>query len=154
MNKNSDASKRQRQRQILQLIGQETVPNQEQLRRRLARRGVRATQATLSRDLKELGLVKTSTGYTLPAAIGAPEPTSLPPLAHLLKEFVLEIRDAGNLLVLKTPPGSADIVGEALDGQQWAELVGTVAGDNTLLVITPSRKACRQLTTRLRELMT
>jgi len=152
LNKNSDASKRTRQRQILQLVGKETVPNQEQLRLRLARRGVRATQATLSRDLKELGLVKTPTGYILPAAIGAAEPT-LPPLRHLLKEFVLELRDAGNLLVLKTPPGSADIVGEALDGQQWTELVGTVAGDNTLLVITPSRKACRQVAARLRELM-
>ena len=152
MNKNSDASKRQRQRQILQLVGQETVPNQEELRRRLARRGLRATQATLSRDLKELGLVKTPAGYTLPAAIGASEPT-LPPLRHLLREFVLELRDAGNLLVLKTPPGSADIVGEALDVRKWSELVGTVAGDNTLLVITPSRKACRQLSARLRELM-
>jgi len=150
MNKHTDASKRGRQRKILNLIGGATVANQEELRRLLVQRGVRVTQATLSRDLHELGLVKTPTGYALPSAIGSPEP-ALPSLDHLLREFVLDIREAQNLLVLKTSVGSAQPIGLVLDQQQWSEIVGTVAGDDTVLVITVDRKACRAVAARLRE---
>ena len=150
MNKNTEASKRERQRRILQLVGGASVPSQEQLRRLLVQRGVRVTQATLSRDLRELRLVKTPAGYALPSAIGSPEPT-LPSLDHLLREFVLDIREAQNLVVLKTSVGSAQPIGIALDQQQWSEIVGTVAGDDTVLVIAADRKACRAVATRLRE---
>jgi len=150
MNKHTDASKRERQRQIVALIGGAAVPSQEGLRRLLVQRGVRVTQATLSRDLRELGLVKTPTGYALPSAIGSPEPT-LPSLDHLLREFVHEVREAQNLLVLKTSVGSAQPIGIVLDQQQWSEIVGTVAGDDTVLVITADRKACRAVAARLRE---
>ena len=144
-------SKPLRQRRILERVGEEPIANQEQLRRRLAQLGIRVTQATLSRDLKELGLVKTPHGYALPTA----EPAALPPppLSHLLQEFVREIRQAMNLLVLKTGPGSAQSVAAALDSQQWSEVVGTVAGDDTILIITPTRKACQEVGARLRELI-
>jgi transcriptional regulator of arginine metabolism len=150
MNKHTDGSKRERQRQILALVGGGTVPSQEELRRRLGQRGVRVTQATLSRDLRELGLVKTPTGYALPSAIGSPEP-ALPSLDHLLREFVHDIREAQNLLVLKTSVGSAQPIGLALDQLNWPEIVGTVAGDDTVLVITADRKSCRAVALRLRE---
>lgn len=151
LNKHTEGDKRGRQRQILNLVGAEPVPSQEQLRRRLARRGVHTTQATLSRDLKELGLVKTPAGYALPSAIGAPE-AALPSLSHLLKEFVLDVRQAQNLLILKTTSGSAQQIGFALDTHPWTEIVGTVAGDDTVLVVTGNRKACRAVAGRLREL--
>lgn len=145
--------KRLRQRRILTLLDGETIHSQEELSRRLAQEGIRVTQATLSRDLRELGLVKTSEGYGLPsAADGGVNPPS-PPLPHLLQEFVADIREASNLLVLKTGAGSAQPVAAALDGQQWSEVVGTVAGDDTILIVTPNRRACRTLSERIRELI-
>lgn len=142
-------SKHIRQQHILEVVAGESVLSQEQLRRRLTHRGVRVTQATLSRDLKELGLVKTPQGYILPAAAGTPSPP-LPPLGHLLKEFVLDVREAQNLLVLKTNAGSAQPVAAALDSQQWPELVGTVAGDDTILIITTTRPAAHAVADRIR----
>lgn len=145
-------SKRLRQRQILDIVADRALANQEELRRRLAGRGLRVTQATLSRDLKELGLVKTANGYALPSAVGASVPP-FPTLSHLLREFVTDVREAQSLLVLKTSPGSAQPVAGALDSQQWPELAGTVAGDDTILVIPYSRPARRALAQRLREIL-
>jgi len=145
-------SKPIRHQQILEVVTHQPVLNQEALRRQLAHRGLRVTQATLSRDLKELGLVKTPQGYALPSAVGASAP-HLPPLNHLLKEFVTEIREAQNLLVLKTNIGSAQPVALALDTAQWKEIVGTVAGDDTILVISPTRKAAQNLVARIREMV-
>ncbi len=152
-NKYTALAKRLRHGRILELVGEEPLLNQEQLRRRLARQGIRVTQSTLSRDLKELGLVKTPQGYARPGV--APEPTTLPPpsLPHLLQEFVRDVRSVLNLLVLKTGPGSAQPVAAALDSQRWREVVGTVAGDDTILIVTPTRKSCQQLSARIRELI-
>src|SRR5574341_1249245 len=145
-------SKPIRHQQILEVVTRQPVLNQHTLRRQLAHRGLRVTQATLSRDLKELGLVKTPQGYTVPSAVGASAP-HLPPLNHLLKEFVTEIREAQNLLVLKTNVGSAQPVALALDTSQWREIVGTVAGDDTILVISSSRKAAQGVAQRIREMI-
>lgn len=144
--------KRLRQRRILDLATEEPLLNQKHLRRRLAQHGIRVTQATLSRDLRELGLAKTPQGYTLPAAAEAATPPA-PSLPHVLQEFVLDVRQAQHLLVLKTGPGNAHPVAAVLDRQRWSDVVGTVAGDDTILVITPSRKACQRITERIRELM-
>jgi transcriptional regulator of arginine metabolism len=145
-------SKRLRQQQILEVVTVQSVQNQDRLRRLLAHRGLRVTQATLSRDLKEMGLVKTSQGYALPAAVG-PSAPPLPSLHHLLKEFVTEVREAQNLLVLKTNVGSAQPVALALDAEQWPEIVGTVAGDDTILIIAPHRKAARGVAARIQEIV-
>ena len=144
-------SKPLRHQKILDVVTVHPVLNQEALRRQLAHRGLRVTQATLSRDLKELGLVKTPQGYS-PSAVGGSPP--LPPLNHLLKEFVTEIREAQNLLVLKTNVGSAQPVALALDTEQWSGIVGTVAGDDTILVISPTRKAAQNVAQRIREMIT
>src|SRR5262249_33371812 len=130
--------------QILRLISDERIANQEDLRRRLAARKLRVTQATLSRDLHELHLVKTHQGYRVPGAV-AEEPFPLPPLSRALAEFLLDIRPAEHLLVLKTPPSGAQPLAAAVDGAKFSEIAGTIAGDDTVLIITPNKKTRESL---------
>ena len=130
------AQKKFRQGQILKLIGSEAITSQGDLRRRLIHLGMRVTQATLSRDLQELRLVKTASGYK-------PLVAEEPPLAALeraLREFLTDLRPAQHLLVLKTPPGGAQPIARALDVEHWKEIAGTIAGDDTVLIITPSSR--------------
>jgi len=138
------ATKTFRQGQILRLVSHERIANQEDLRRRLAQQRLRVTQATLSRDLQELKLVKTTDGYK--AGSGLPEETpAVPPFARALREFLLDIRPAENLLVLKTPPSGAQPLAAAVDAAKFPEIAGTIAGDDTVLIITPSRKTRESL---------
>jgi transcriptional regulator of arginine metabolism len=109
---------------------------------------VQVTQGTLSRDLRELKLVKTASGYQ-PLAAAAEEAPSLPPLERALGEFLLDIRPAQNLLVLKTPPSGAQPLAAAIDGEKWKEVAGTIAGDDTVLIITPTKHACETLQRKL-----
>ncbi len=141
-------SKLSRHNRITELISNEPIYTQEELRRRLTQGGIHVNQATLSRDLRELGLVKTVNGYALPATV---EEDGLPALEHLLTEFVIDVRDAENLLVLKTTPGSAQPVAAALDSSEWPELVGTIAGDDTILIVTKSKQICQKVANRVRE---
>ncbi len=138
--------------QILKLVGAEPVTNQDELRRRLGDMGVRVTQATLSRDLRELRLVKTAEGYrSLTAA--AKESAPVPQLARALREFLVEVRPAQNMLVLKTPPGGAQPLAAAVDAERWKEVAGTLAGDDTVLIITPSRSARAAIQKRMEDLL-
>ena len=138
------ATKTFRHGQILRLVSGERIANQEQLRRRLAQQRLRVTQATLSRDLHELKLIKTTEGYRAPTA-RAEEAAAVPPFTRALREFLLDIRPAENLLVLKTPPSGAQPLAAAVDASQFTEIVGTIAGDDTVLIITPSRKTRESL---------
>ncbi|MFZ0960101.1 MAG: arginine repressor [Terriglobia bacterium] len=140
-----------RRSQIVDLLRNEEVETQDDLRRKLARRGIHVTQATVSRDIEELGLVKTRTGYRLPEAA---EPMAPPPptLAIVLKEFLTEVRQASNLVVLKTRPGNAHSIAVALDATPWEEVVGTVAGDDTIFVATPSARQAEVVRKRIRAL--
>jgi len=142
--------KRFRQGQIQKLIAAHAIASQDELRRRLTHMGVRVTQATLSRDLREMRLVKTTAGYQ---AFSAEEAASLPPLARALREFLLDLRPAQNLLVLKTPPSGAQPLAAAVDAERWKEVAGTVAGDDTVLIITPSNAARAALQKRLEDLL-
>ena len=137
-----------RQTRIVELLEQEPLANQEELRRRLARYGFHVNQATLSRDIRELGLVKTSEGYALPTN-QVVEPQA-PAIERLLREFGRDVRQAQNQLVLKTTVGSAQPVAVALDSTGWDEVVGTVAGDDTVLIICPDRKKAQKLALRIR----
>ena len=130
--------------QILRLITSERISNQEELRRRLYMQRLRVTQATLSRDLQELKLVKTPEGYR-PASTLAEEIAPVAPLARALSEFLVDIRPAENLLVLKTPPSGAQPRAAAVDGAKFPEIAGTIAGDDTVLIITPDRKTRESL---------
>jgi transcriptional regulator of arginine metabolism len=136
-----------RQQTILDLAHQGPLPNQQELVRVLSRRGFQVTQATLSRDINELRLVKTAEGYILPNGDGPVEP--LPAVSRVVREFVREVRRAQNLLVIKTIPGSAQPVAVAIDAEGWEDVVGTVAGDDTILIITGNNKKARQLQSRL-----
>jgi transcriptional regulator of arginine metabolism len=139
-----------RQQTILELAHEGPLPNQQELVRVLSRRGFQVTQATLSRDINELRLVKTPEGYILPNGDGPVEP--LPAVSRVVREFVREVRRAQNLLVVKTVPGSAQSVAVAIDAESWDDVVGTVAGDDTILIITANNKKARQLQSRLEDM--
>jgi transcriptional regulator of arginine metabolism len=145
--------KRYRQGQILKLLSGQPVASQDELRRQLIHLGVRVTQATLSRDMRELRLVKTTDGYRSLSSAATEESAPLPTLAHALKEFLLDIRAAQNMLVLKTPPGGAQPLAAAVDSEHWKEVAGSLAGDDTVLIITPSRTARAAIQKRIEEML-
>jgi transcriptional regulator of arginine metabolism len=144
-------SKLTRQQLILQLIENGNVASQEDLRRALARHSERVTQATLSRDIHELGLVKTAGGYARAQAAAA-EPV-LPSAERLVREFVLSVHEAQNQLVLKTSVGSAQPVAAALDAEGWEESLGSIAGDDTILIICENKHDAERLANRIREML-
>jgi transcriptional regulator of arginine metabolism len=141
-----------RQRAILELLEGGPVPSQEDLQRILNRRGFDVGQATLSRDIRDLGLVKTSEGYAVAQGDSSSE-AALPPVSRLVREFVLSTRTAQNLLVIKTSVGSAQPVAAALDGEDWEEAVGTIAGDDTILMVCPDRRAAKRLESRMQGML-
>jgi transcriptional regulator of arginine metabolism len=141
-------SKAARQKVILELLHKSPVESQEELQGYLAKRGFDVGQATLSRDIRELGLVKTHDGYMPASGVGFGEPV-LPAVSRLVREFVVEVRLAQNLLVLKTSVGSAQPVAASMDAEDWPEVVGTVGGDDTILVISQDNKMAQQLARRI-----
>ena len=143
-------NKSYRQGQILKLVRSRKLRTQEDLATALRALGVPATQVTLSRDIHDLGLVKTADGYAEGSADGVP---SAPEVETLVGEFVFDIRVAQNLLVLRTPPGHANSVAVALDKADWPEVTGTLAGDDTILVIAPDAKTADALKTRFLKLV-
>ena len=135
-------NKSYRQGQILKLIRSKNLHTQEDLARELRTIGIPATQVTLSRDIRELGLVKTSEGYS---ATRGSSPTGTPAFESVAREFLLDVRLAQNLLVLRTPAGHANTVAVALDQADWPEITGTIAGDDTILVVAPDAKTAEGL---------
>src|SRR5271168_5026070 len=147
------AHKKFRQGQILKLLSGQAVASQDDLRRQLGHLGVRVTQATLSRDMRELRLVKTVEGYRPLSTATAEDVSPVAALARALKEFLLDIRPAQNMLVLKTTPGGAQALAAAVDSERWKEVAGTLAGDDTVLIITPSRTARGAIQKRVEEML-
>jgi transcriptional regulator of arginine metabolism len=145
--------KRFRQGQILKVLANQPVGSQDELRRQLVPLGVRVTQATLSRDLRELRLVKTAEGYRSLAEAAGEEAAALPAIGRAVKEFLLDMRPAQNMLVLKTPPGGAQPLAAAVDAEHWKEVAGTLAGDDTVLIIASSRGASNTIRKRLEDLL-
>jgi transcriptional regulator of arginine metabolism len=141
-----------RQRAVLEVLRQGAVTNQDDLQRALRKRGFKVGQATLSRDIRDLNLSKTAAGYTLPQAEGTAG-LALPPVQRLVREFVLDVRPAQNLLVVKTIIGSAQPVAAALDEQEWEEVVGTIAGDDAILIVCPDKDAVKRIAMRIEEMM-
>jgi transcriptional regulator of arginine metabolism len=146
-------SKLTRQAAIRELLAQGPVENQDELRRRLYKRGHRVTQATLSRDIHELGLVKTTEGYAVPGeGEQGPDPW-LPSVEKLIREFAYAVTAAQNLVVVRTSAGSAPAVAAAMDAEEWPELLGTIGGDDTILLVTAGTKQAEQLVERIQELL-
>ena len=146
------AGKTFRQGQILRLVSGERIANQEELRRRLAQQRLRVTQATLSRDLQELNLVKTAEGYR-PVTTLQEDVSPMLSLTRALGEFLLDIRPAENLLVLKTPPSGAQPLAAAVDSAKFPEIAGSIAGDDTVLIITSDKKARMSLQRKIEGLV-
>lgn len=146
------SQKTYRQGQILKLVSGQQVASQDELRLRLREAGLRVTQATLSRDLHELNLVKTSGGYMALPQEAAPA-AALSALARAARQFCRDIRPAQNLLVLKTPPGGAQTLAAAFDAERWKEVLGTVAGDDTVLIVTASTRQRLALQKKIEDLL-
>ncbi len=144
-------SKTARHKAILDLLDDGPVESQEALQQILERKGFDVGQATLSRDIHELKLVKGPDGYRRAVEHAASEGV-LPSVMQLAHQFVLEIRQAQNMLVVKTTVGSAQPVAAAFDASRWPEVVGTIAGDDTVLVIATDNKKAQALARRIREL--
>ena len=137
-------SKSYRQGQILKMVRSKRIMTQDELAEVLRAQGISATQVTLSRDIRDLRLVKTREGYQEMA-----EEEKGPAFPLLAAEFVLDVRTAQNLVVLKTAPGHANSVAVALDQEEWPEVVGTIAGDDTILVIAPDRETAEVIQEKL-----
>jgi transcriptional regulator of arginine metabolism len=135
-------------------VATHAVASQEELRRLLEQRGWQVTQATLSRDLRELGLVRAQTDdgarYVRPESLGGDD--DKPSLEALLPQLFDAVDGVSELLVLHTLPGGAQPIAEAIDAQGWAEIIGTIGGENTILIVCRSSQARLELAHRLRTL--
>ena len=150
------AAKAQRQHRIVRLLEQQSVASQGELVELLAADGIVATQATVSRDLEDLGAVKVrvpggDTVYAIPQ-LPKDQPAPEDHLRRVLGEWVGEIAHSANLIVLRTPPGCAHVVGSAVDRAGLDGIIGTVAGDDTVLVIASERAGGAKVARRLSEL--
>ena len=145
-------SKRERHGAVLEIIRGHRITNQLELRDLLAREGIEVTQATLSRDLKELRLVKVpgadgASHYSLPE-----EWEHTPPLETLLPTLFLSAEGAGNLLVVRTMTGGAQAVALGIDWEEWSEVLGTIAGDDTILIVLREASQVDPVRSRIQEI--
>ena len=145
--------KARRQAALLELIDREPFHNQELLRRRLRHRGFDATQATISRDIRDLGLVKRSGdgAYQRPGVVAADPETALAALERAAAEFLRSVDRVQQLVVIRTGVGQAQPLAIALDRAQLPEAVGTIAGDDTILIIARGSRGAAALVKRLKE---
>ncbi|MGH7476172.1 MAG: arginine repressor [Longimicrobiales bacterium] len=146
-------SKRERHKAVLDLVREHHIDSQERLRELLAQRGFDVTQATLSRDIRELRLLKVPDAEGHPAYALPPETwEQTPPLQYLLQTLFVGAEGTGNLLVLKTLTGGAQPIAVALDWEEWPELLGTIAGDDTILVVLRQARDLPKVQRRLESL--
>ena len=149
----------QRLNVICDVLANSPVASQDELRRKLRRRGIHVTQATLSRDIHQLRLSKGPSGYALPngngawAATLAAEEDQPPSVNEMIDSFGLRVRQATNQVVLKTAMGGAQPVAAALDREEWPEVLGTIAGDDTVLVICTDTRHGNEVAARLRAML-
>ena len=143
---------------IRELVSHSSVTNQDELRRKLRRQGFRVTQATLSRDIHELRLFKGPGGYSLPngngngraAAVAADAP---PTVEEMLISFGVRVVHAMNQVIVRTVMGGAQPVAAALDRENWPEVAGTIAGDDTVLVVCHDQRRAGDVEDRLRKIL-
>jgi transcriptional regulator of arginine metabolism len=142
-----------RQQSIRDLVARRRVRTQQELAAALRERGFRATQATISRDVAELGLIKVNRdgilAYALPPRLAETEASGEERLRILVRDLPFEVHEAGLLLVVRTLPGSAHALANALDRSRWPEVVGTVAGDDTVFLAFRDRTALQRIRKRL-----
>jgi transcriptional regulator of arginine metabolism len=143
--------KERRQRAVAELIRSRMLTSQEELAEQLGALGFAATQATISRDLEQIGAVKVRRDGQLAYALSqGTENVTSTRLSTVFRDWVRSVEPAGNLVVIKTPPGSAQLVGFALDQSQLNEIVGTICGDDTIFVACRSAKDATGLSSKLK----
>ena len=151
-----EVMKRLRQQQIRELLGTREIATQHELAAALRERGFRATQATVSRDVAEMGLIKISRNgarhYSLPPRSGPPETSGDERLALILRDLPIEVRPSGLMLIIRAVPGSAHAIAAALDRTGWPEVAGSIAGDDTVFIACSDRKALERVRARLVQL--
>jgi len=151
-----EVMKQLRQRAIRDLVEQRPIRTQQELAGALRERGFRTTQATISRDVAELGLVKAgrsgTQAYAIPPRLREADTSGEDRIRTLLRDMPVEMRDAGTMLVLKTLPGSAHPLAAALDRARWPEVVGSIAGDDTVFVAFADRGSMGRVRRRLQGL--
>lgn len=142
---------------IREVLSSSLVASQDELRRKLRRRGFDVTQATLSRDIHELQLVKGPEGYSLPNGTrngnGAAGEDAPPTFAEMIDSFGLRVKRALNQVVVRTGMGGAQPVAASLDRENWPEVVGTLAGDDTVLIICPDARRAAEVVARIRTML-
>ncbi len=159
MNIHAPGGALRRREAILEIVRQQSVHSQEELLSFMDKRGFRVTQPTLSRDIRELGLAKTPSGYVAPGDLGVPAPIPIfasrdrreERLNQLLREFVLSAEAAGHMLVIKTPAASAQPVASALDGTALDDVLGTIGGDDTIFVAFKTAEAATAFARHVRQ---
>ncbi len=141
-------TKKARQGRILEIVRKSSVRSQEELSSILNGENIPVTQSTLSRDIRELGLIKVRGRYQSPADMlpGAPNEH----LRRALEQYVLSTGVSGNIVVIKTSPGNAHSVGVVLDAAQWPEVMGTIAGDDTIFVLVQNNRVSRKVLEKIR----
>lgn len=159
MNKDASGAGLRRRDTILRIVAEERVRSQEELQQRLRRQGIRVTQPTLSRDLKDLAIAKSPAGYVTTASAGAApilfaaEPADgtrrADALDRTLREFALSVDRSGTLVVIKTPPAAANPVARAIDDARLPGSAGTIAGDDTIFLAARSARDAARLAARL-----
>jgi transcriptional regulator of arginine metabolism len=145
-------TKAYRHGQILNLIRSQPIRTQEDMAQALQGIGIAVTQVTLSRDIRELGLVKGPQGYREPSRAAAPD-NEAGTLKRTLEEFVRDVKTAQNLVIIRTAAGNAQPVGAAIDRQAWPEIIGTIAGDDTVFAATPDPRAASKAKEKLLALL-
>jgi len=144
--------KRQRQKAILDIVQSGEIASQEELMHGLKARHIEVSQATLSRDIQELRLAKTAGVYSVVDFEPASKPSE-ESFRRIIREFLVDVSVAQNIVVLKTGPGHASTVSQALDEAAWPEAIGTIAGENTIFVAVRSGRDGKKLERRIRELL-
>jgi transcriptional regulator of arginine metabolism len=143
-------SKKARQGRILEVTRNHPVRSQEELSSLLRQEGIDATQATLSRDIRELGLVKVRGGYQISGEIHSSPPDEM--LRRAFEQYVIRTGVSDNMLMIRTSPGNAHSLAVVLDAAQWPEVLGTVAGDDTIFVLLKNRRLGKKVMEKIQEL--
>ena len=144
--------KNRRQRRILEIVSNETIGTQKELAERLQQEGFETTQATISRDIKELLLVKVNIGGDRYKYVIAQEtPVTDAKLRMVLREFILSYDYSENLLVLNTAPGNANTVASAIDRARWPQVIGTLAGDDTVMLVIKPKEAVQEVVEKIED---
>jgi transcriptional regulator of arginine metabolism len=144
--------KRRRHNAILEIIRSGEISSQEELMRGLEARHIEVSQSTLSRDIQELRLAKTAGMYTVVDSDQASKPSE-ESARRIIREFLVDVDVAQNIVVVKTGPGHASTVSQAIDETGWPEAIGSIAGENTVFIAVRSERDGRKLERRIRELL-